>query len=922
MFRRTKLCSAMLVAFGGTLMAGSALAQQPQRIEITGSAIKRIDAETVAPVEVITREQIERTGQPTAADVLRNLPINTGSFNESFSNSFAPGAAGISLRGLGQKTTLVLINGRRVAGYGFAQNLQDTFVDLNSIPTSAVERIEILKDGASAIYGSDAIAGVVNIILRKDYQGVEATVSGGAFEGKNDYRASVAGGFGNQARDGYNIFATVDMYHRDLLLQGDTKFLASRDLRGIPGGRNYQSLTGGGTWREITGTSVNGTLSNTYRAISECGGTVMNGAQAVEAGLINPVGATNLAMADPTNTYCTRDFKDQFTALPGTDRVGALVRGTFTVSPTVMAYAELGLSRTETEQTFQAPFFAGTTGLQQTSAGLRPFAYNVNFNAGVAGNPFVPTAGNPNGRARYVGVQNDMGTRDTNITSDSARGVLGVTYTLGNWDLDSGIVVSRNEVESVFSNRLSLSGTSALFGIGTGPQPPVPTSTSSTYNLDRPSLNSAAVRDSFRADFPRKSTSELMSIDTKASTTFGSLPGGPIGLALGAEFRKESLKDRPDPMASSGDILGQGITATDGERDNTSFSAELSLPVLKGLEAQLAVRHDRYSDYGSSTTPKAGFKYRLNDAVLIRANWGKGFRAPTLPEISPSVATFFTGVTDPQTNTAVNISGVFAGNPDLKPETSISRTLGIVLEPAKDVSLGLGYFHIDWKDVVASDSFQNILNASCPPALRPGNGGPGCPSTDNVIRDPQNANAVVTVLSNYENLAQRVIKGADIDFSVRFGTGLGKMTVSGSGTYTHRFIEDGVNYAGTNAGSNTYPRWRSSLGVDLDTGPWAFTARANYTHRVRQQFVPSTYFTAQDPRFQTGVLPTHVYSHTTLDLFTRYQMSKNLTLSAAVLNVMDKTPPYDPGFSTTSLYDFSLHDIRGRQFRLSLNYRM
>ncbi|MDQ6685080.1 MAG: TonB-dependent receptor plug domain-containing protein, partial [Pseudomonadota bacterium] len=126
-----------------------------QRVEVTGSNIKRVDAESVAPVVVITREEIQRTGQPTVADVLRNLPSNGGgSFGESFSNSFAPGAAGISLRSLGEKTTLVLINGRRVSGYGFAQNLQDSFVDINSIPSAAVERIEVLLDGASAIYGS------------------------------------------------------------------------------------------------------------------------------------------------------------------------------------------------------------------------------------------------------------------------------------------------------------------------------------------------------------------------------------------------------------------------------------------------------------------------------------------------------------------------------------------------------------------------------------------------------------------------------------------------------------------------------------------------------------------------------------------------------------------------------------------------
>jgi iron complex outermembrane receptor protein len=159
-----------------------------EKIEVTGSNIKRVDQETVAPVEIITRDQIERTGQATVAEVLRNIPSNTGgSFGESFANSFASGAPGISLRGLGQKTTLVLLNGRRTAGYGFAQNLQDSFVDLNSIPSSAVERIEILKDGASAIYGSDAIAGVVNVILRKTTR-ASKSLAVGRSEGKNDYR--------------------------------------------------------------------------------------------------------------------------------------------------------------------------------------------------------------------------------------------------------------------------------------------------------------------------------------------------------------------------------------------------------------------------------------------------------------------------------------------------------------------------------------------------------------------------------------------------------------------------------------------------------------------------------------------------------------------------------------------------------------
>ncbi len=166
----------LAVAFGGSVVLASFAyaqqtpsqpAQKQERIEVTGSNIKRVDTETVAPVQVITREEIEKSGKTTIADVLRDLPANQGnSYNETFTNSFSPGASGISLRGLGLKATLTLVNGRRMASYGFAQNLQDTYVDLNSIPTSAVERVEILKDGASAIYGADAVAGVVNILSR------------------------------------------------------------------------------------------------------------------------------------------------------------------------------------------------------------------------------------------------------------------------------------------------------------------------------------------------------------------------------------------------------------------------------------------------------------------------------------------------------------------------------------------------------------------------------------------------------------------------------------------------------------------------------------------------------------------------------------------------------------------------------------
>ncbi len=880
-----------------SIVATGAFAQQAQKvekIEVTGTNIKRVDSETVAPVEIITREQIERSGQPTIADVLRNIPANTGgSYSESFANSFAPGASGISLRGLGQKATLVLINGRRTSGYGFAQNLQDTFVDLNTIPAAAVERVEILKDGASAIYGSDAIAGVVNFVMRKDYKGAEVGGGVGQFEGKNDYRFNLTGGFGDLAKDRYNFFGTFDYYKRDGLLLSETEFGHTRDMRGYDGGRNFQSLTAGGVWSQLTAT--NGATNN-RQAISECPGQRVNAAQAIAAGLLAATSAQNL----PGNSWCLTDINSAVTALPETERYGFLGRATGEFGANVTGYAELGVSRIETRQDFTPPFFAGTTGLSQTAGGLRPFTYNIRFAPGVAGNPY-PT------NALFTGNLYALGLRQNEIQSDTLRFLAGVNWTWKTWDFDSAAGYSKNEVDNSNINRITLSGTSAVFNVPSTPQPPVPTSNSASYNLDRPSTNSQAARDQMQITFPRKSESELTFIDTKGSTEIGKLAGGAIGLAVGAEFRKEKLKDTPDPRASSGDILGQGITATDGSRDTTAVYAEMALPFTQEIEGQLALRYDNYSDYGSSTTPKVGLKIRPSSSVLLRANWGKGFRAPTLPEISPSVATFFVQVNDPVTGaTGQQISGVYAGNPNLEPEKSTSTTAGIVWEPTKDFNVAVNYYNIKWKNLVSSESFQDIVDSGDPAR---------------VIRDPSTGN-IVTVLNNYINIGEVTTSGVDLDAQFIANSSVGRWTTRANVTYVDSWKQDGVEYAGTNGGTNTVPRSRLTLSQDWDYMGFGLTARLNYIHGYYQQLLAGSYFAPQSPLVQTGVYPDRVPAYRTVDLFGRYQFSKNLTVSAAVTNASNEKPPYDPGFSSTYLYDFSLYSPLGRQVRLNFVYTM
>jgi iron complex outermembrane receptor protein len=888
-------------------------APQLERVEVTGSNIKRINAESTAPVEVITREQIVRSGQPTVADLLRNLSANSGgSFGESFSNSFAPGAAGISLRGLGQKTTLVLLNGRRVTGYGFAQNLQETFVDLNAIPSSAVERVDILKDGASAIYGSDAIAGVVNIILRRDYKGVEVGGSGAiGGDSKGEHSFSVIGGTGDLSTDKFNVFGVLDYYKRDELLMSDTKFGATRDMRNYAGGRNFNSLTAGGTWRQLSPTNA---LTNVFQAIAGCTGTVMTGPEALAAGLITPA---NAAQGAAGNTFCTQATNQYLSALPATERIGFTSRGLYQLSPTTSAFGEFGLNRNTTTQTFTNPFFAGSVGLTPIDGGLQPFTYNINFAPGVAGNPFGTNA-------RYTGSLNDLGTRNADITSDTLRAVGGLRYAFGDWDMESAVGLSKNKAESLFSNRITLSGTSAVFHVPTTPQPPIPTSTESDYDLHNPSNNSAAVRDLMRANFTRAAKSQLSFIDTKGSTEISSwqLPGGPVGLAVGAEYRREKLQDRPAEVAASGNIIGQGITATDGQRSNSAVYAEFALPLTKQLEAQVAARRDQYSDYGSSTTPKIGMKYTPSSELAFRANWGKGFRAPTLPEISPSVATFFTTVNDPQDGVARQISGVYAGNPNLKAETSRSTALGFVLEPNKNFNISVDVYKLTWNNVVEAPDFQDVLDASCDVDRDLGTD-PDCPEVDGVITRDSETNQVTIIHSNYQNLESRKVSGVDFDARLTLPTETsGRFRLGGKLAYVRSFKESGEEVAGSNGGANTIPRIKASLALDWDSGPWAVTYTAHYTHSYHQELLASSYFTPQASTFQNGVYPERVPSYSTYDLFVGYEVNKNLSMSASVMNLFDRTPPYDPGFSATYLYDFSLYDVRGRQLRVNFKYKL
>jgi iron complex outermembrane recepter protein len=845
-------------------------AQKVEKIEVTGSNIKRVDAETVAPVQVITREDIERSGKLTIAEVIRELPTNNNSFNETFTNSFSPGSSGVSMRGLGMKATLVLINGRRMANYGFAQNLQDTFVDLNSIPTSAIERVEILMDGASAIYGADAIGGVVNIILRKDYKGVQLSASGGtgSEKGMNEYRASITAGFGDLGRDRFNVLGVLDFYSRDLLLRSERKWTASGDTSEFPGG-SLQGWTAGAATL-VTGT-INGTTGRMAIAPNCPPGTVRRA-------------ATDFDRRRVGQFVCARNTADLQTLFPESDRVGFLGRGTFDISERLTAFAEVMYSKNKSFQTFTPTFVPSTqvnqvNGQSLTTSVVLPVGH-INNSDSVAR------------QLQYTFFE--LGGRNSDIETDAHRALAGIKGSAGTWDWEASVGTAESETKNINYNRINRFLVTPAFV--------------ASYNFASPDLAQAAA---LRITPVRVAKSKLKAVDFKTSSELMQLPAGPLGFATGFEYRRESLQDRPDAFIASGSVMGQGGTETDGSRNNKAWFGELSVPLLKNVEAQLALRRDDYSDFGSKTSPKVGVKWTVTPQFLLRATSSRGFRAPTLPEVAPSRATAFTGVFDPVLGVPIpSVAATIESNPTLKAETSQSHNFGIVFEPSKNFNVGLDYYNIRINDTIQIPG-QFIVNRAAAGDPR---------YVNRVIRDA--GGNIVAIIVEYVNLDFIETSGIELDTNYSFSALGGKFTLGARYAYIIKFNQvDGpggpvANAVDTNADliiGSSYPRYKGSVSATFRKGAWLTSATYRYVHSTDQVVLFSP------PLREGGTAPqARVGAHFDVDLFLSYEGIKNLKLTGSVRNALNKRPPYDPSFS--SGIDFTQFDARGRFFTVGATY--
>lgn len=877
--------------------------QKVEKIEVTGSNIKRVDAETSSPVTVITAEEIKRTGSTSVQELLNNLSISSGSALSDVDggSGFSPGSATVALRGLGSAATLTLINGRRISPAAFNDpNVGSTVItNLNSIPAAAIERIEILRDGASAIYGSDAIAGVVNIILRKDFKGAigSATVSESPGMDFLVKQASVTFGVGDLAKDRYNFFGTYERFERDPTL--------------INAADNVSKLLENPTFLQRRTVLSSLSFPGNYYREAVRGSGIFGTFQAARAGCPAELVIGGL---------CRYNQWDDLEQVGKTRRDTAFGRATVEFTPALSGFAEASFSRTESTFTGAPPssnpqaatFWRGPTG--------ELLRFQLVLPVGHRENPFAFPIG-----LRYRWV--DMGrVRDISTTEDK-RILAGLKGSLGTWDLESSVVHNTSTANTNSGRRFVFPAIQTAVNDG-------------SYNFG--GGNSQAVIDRISAYTVSKGKGSASIWDAKASGELGSLPAGPIAVAVGAEYRRDSISINPDPQIAAGNIVGLGASFADGSRNVSSAYAETVLPISRFVEATMAARYDRYSDFGSSTNPKFGIKWKPLKDLVIRSSYSTGFRAPTLSQTSRSSIRSFQAVNDPircpVTNTdddcgrRASISAQIVFNPNIEAETSSSRNVGLVWDVTRDFNLSMDYFDIRRENEIDRFSSNFQVNALFNGDQR---------FAPFVFRDPNpltwipgvpNSGPVIGVDRAWLNLGKTQITGIDVDMAHRLSLGeRGNISSTASLTYNlsakaSREKGDPLvdNIGGVNSvNGNGLPRFRSVLAINWSKGDWNFGARSNYIRGWNNSNRLSD-CAAWNGAAVAAAIPEvcSVKSWHTIDLNATYSGIKDLTVRVVIRNVTDEAPPFDfSGGSIPLGYNTQFHNPLGIYPSLSVTYR-
>jgi len=820
----------------GAVLAIPAFAQDApmQRVEITGSSIKRLQAETANPLSVIKADEFIKAGVTNVQEALSRIPANQSgmgagnSVGGNYSGLPTGGMASADLRGLGGDKTLVLLNGRRLANHPY----DGASVDLNMIPISALDRVEVLRDGASAIYGTDAIGGVINFITKRSVNSTTIAVEAlrPRLEGGDEERANLSSGFGKLDTDGYNIFGVID-YHKQ---------------QSIGSQQRWYSSTGYDPVRGLDGTSGTTFPGNYFDP-----GTNTTGNPGRASGCLPP-----FSLPIGGNNTCRQDYTRQIDNTPDQKRIAVFLKGAMKIGDGHLASAEfLHAQNDVTSRTAPPP----QTGL------LLPNT-----------SPYYPAGAS--GQTLSVNWRpTEAGQRTIDSRGEADRLVLSMEGAMmGGWDYKGGISYSISKSSEDFVGGY-VQDASFAAGVANGILNPfgLQNAAGRTY------LASTALRGEVQSAEVKNT-----GFDFKASRDVFSMAGGQAAVAFGAELRRETadffVNRTIAAQASSSGLSGSLSTA--GSRNIQAFFGELVMPVTKELEVQLAGRFDRYSDVGNTTNPKIGIRYQPSTALLLRGSASTGFRAPTLfeknappskndtsnayndPILCPNGVPSSNPITNPLRDCDLQQFKLQGGNANLKPEKSRSFSFGAVFEPVQSVTLAADYWNIHLKDKIDALPEATIYgNYAKYSAL--------------FLRNPDGSPFAIENFKN--NLGEVKSDGIDLSLVWRLPkSSLGGLTFTMDGTWLHSYKyqneRDGVFTENVGNFADTYVkfRWQHTMSLGWKSGPWG----ANLSQTYKTGYLD-----------QGGTRD--VGSYGLWNLTASYEGIKGLVLMAGVKNILDKEPP-------------------------------
>ncbi|MBJ7312128.1 TonB-dependent receptor [Rugamonas sp. CCM 8940] len=866
-----------------------------ERVEITGSNIKRLVQEGVSPMTLISKEDILRSGATSVLDVLRNLPAVGGNGREfGGGNDFRNGATTASLRGM---PTLILLNGNRLPVSGSDDSNGFTSVDLNMLPLAAIERIEVLKDGASAIYGTDAVGGVINFIMRQNYQGTDLSASYGTttLGGGDVAKLSIAGGFGDRATQKFNLTYAA-MVEDTKRIKGTDRDWANHIDFGARGGLQFINTYG------AHGTDP-GTLSiggNRF-ADPEC---------AAGSKLPYPSGAE--WFPSPTRNGCLSAAAEYTDLVKPSTRFGATAALNWDLAPDLSLFAN-----------------AFYTNFEKRIVGQSSWLQNR-----ARSNLVIPASNPFNTYGKPVTVRRDFPVYEGGIKTkvENIWLLAGLKGELAGWDWSATFSHGEEQGRTDTLGAYKLEELNQAVDAG-------------RFNPFGVNKNSAALIAELSGQMYVNTRSKSDSLKLQASAELGELPGGKVGVSVGGELRKNALSFTPSQDWQQG-LLGQYavLPPISGSEKLSAVYAELSLPLLKTLEAQAALRHDKYELAGSTTNPKLGLKWAPSQTVMLRANYSTGMVAPSLPQRFSEGRDAFYGTKDPHRcvegdvyfdaycSRYVKVSNV--GTKGLQPEKSNQYNLGFVVAPVKDLSIGMTYFDIKWKNKIDILDNRTVLDnedgayqshvTRKPVSAEDAAAYATLSAADKARLGPLRGE-LANITTGWVNRFESHTSGIDVDASYTFRTrSLGNIKVFGEATYTLRYdtvlLANNVyincpNNTSCDAGEYGNPRLLANLGVNWDLGPWSGTGIVKYVAGTKVDRAPSTVHNQWYDFYAKGA---RIPAIATLDASLAYAGFKNLVIRAGANNVFNRDPAFDP--SSALGYNDSWGDPRGRYVYASLNY--